>query len=129
MLKNLNLDKKVYLIGRKTKEELAVFMAAADIFVLNTGYEGFSHQILEAMSARMPVITTTACGNPEVVRQGENGFMVKYNDEFNLIEAIKTLWQTPELRKRFIEEGKKTAQYFSQEKMIEETIKTLNPKP
>lgn len=126
MIKNLGLEKKVYLAGKKNKEELALYAAAADIFVLNTGYEGFSHQLLEAMSAGVPVVTTAIGGNPEVIRQGENGFMVKYNDEFNLIEAIKTVWQTPQLRERFIEEGKKTAQYFNPEKMIQETIKVIS---
>ncbi|MBI2063488.1 MAG: glycosyltransferase family 4 protein [Candidatus Yanofskybacteria bacterium] len=125
MIKNLGLEKKIYLVGKKNKEELGLYIAAADIFILNTGYEGFSHQILEAMSAGIPVITTATGGNLEVIHQGENGFLVRYNDEFNLIEAIKTIWQTPELRERFIEEGKKTAAYFSPEKMIDETIATL----
>lgn len=125
IVKNMRLENKVYLVGRKTKEELATLLAAADIFVLNTAYEGFSHQILETMAAGVPVITTAVGGNREVVRQGENGFMVKYNDEFNLIEAIKTVWQTPELRERFVEGGKKTTELFSLEKMLDETIKIL----
>ncbi len=127
IVKNMHLENKVFLVGKKPKEELALFSAAADIFVLNTAYEGFSHQILEAMAAGLPVITTAVGGNREVIRQGENGFMVKYNDEFNLIEAIKTAWQTDDLRTRFIEEGKKTVEYFSSEKMINETIKILTP--
>ncbi len=125
IVKNMHLENKVYLVGKKSKEELALFSAAADIFVLNTAYEGFSHQILEAMAAGMPVITTAVGGNREVIHQGENGFMVKYNDEFNLIEAIKTVWQTPELRERFIEEGKKTATLFNVDKMCQETIALL----
>lgn len=125
MVKNLGLDKKVFIIGKKSKEDLAVYLAAADIFVLNTGYEGFSHQILEAMSAGAPVITTSAGGNKEIIRQGENGFMVKYNDEFNLIEAVKTLWKMPELREQFIEEGRKTERLFTADNMLKETIKLL----
>jgi len=95
------------------------------MFVLNSGYEGFSHQILEAMTAGIPIITTAVGGNKEVIRQGENGFMVKYQDEFNLVEAIKSLWQNPELREEFKKEGKKTADKFSSEKMFEETVKVL----
>lgn len=128
IVKNMRLENKVYLVGKKSREELALFLAAADISVLNTAYEGFSHQILEAMTAGVPVVTTAVGGNREVIHQGENGFIVKYNDEFNLIEAIKTVWQTEELRNRFIEEGKKTAQYFSPEKMINETVETLSTK-
>ena len=125
MVKNLGLERKVYLVGRKSQEELATYMAASDMFVLNSGYEGFSHQILEAMTAGVPVITTAVGGNKEVMRQGENGFIVKYQDEFNLIEAIKSLWQNAELRDEFKKEGKKTAEHFSSEKMFEETIKIL----
>jgi len=125
MIKNLGLERKVYLVGRKSQEELATYMAAADLFILNSGYEGFSHQILEAMTADVPVITTAVGGNKEVIRQGENGFMVKYQDEFNLVEAIKSLWQNPELREEFKKEGKKTVERFSSEKMLEETIKIL----
>lgn len=121
MVKNLGLDKKVYVIGRKNQEELKVYFAAADIFVLNSGYEGFSHQILEAMACGVPVITSAIMGNREIVHQGENGFMTKYNDEFNLIEAIKTLHQDDELKEKFIREGKKTVEFFSVEKMILET--------
>lgn len=125
MVKNLGLERKVYLVGRKTQEELATYLATADMFVLNSGYEGFSHQILEAMTAGVPVITTAVGGNKEVIRQGENGFMVKYQDEFNLAQAIKSLWENKELQEEFKKEGKKTAEHFSSEKMFSETIKLL----
>lgn len=128
MIKNMRLDKKVFLVGKKSKEELATYLAASDIFVLNTGYEGFSHQILEVMSAEVPVITTAVGGNKEIIDQGRNGFLVKYNDEFNLVEAIKVLWNDNELVTQFKEEGKKTIEKFSLEKMIEETTKTFNSK-
>ena len=125
MVKNLGLERKVYLVGKKSQEELATYLAASEMFVLNSGYEGFSHQILEAMTVGVPIITTAVGGNKEVIRQGENGFMVKYQDEFNLIEAIKSLWQNSELREEFKKEGKKTVEHFSSEKMFKETVKIL----
>ena len=123
---NLGLERKVYLVGRKTLAEVALFYAASDIFVLNTGYEGFSHQILEAMQAGVPVITTTVGGNREVVTQGENGFLVRYNDEFNLVEAIKALWKQEDLREHLIASAKDTVAHFSIEKMFEQTVTLLN---
>jgi glycosyltransferase involved in cell wall biosynthesis len=119
------LERKVFLVGRKNKKELAELMAAADVFVLNTGYEGFSHQLLEAMRAGVPVVTTTAGGNRELIEQGENGFMVRHNDEFNLVEAIKTLHRNEAMRRRFIESGHRTADRFSVERMLEETERIL----
>jgi len=113
------------LVGRRSQEDLAIFLAAADIFVLNTGYEGFSHQILEAMAAGVPVITTRVGGNREIIHQGENGFMIKYNDEFNLVESIKALWENEEIRERFSKEGKEAVKFFSLDKMLKSTVKIL----
>lgn len=126
IVKNMGLGQKVFLVGKKSKEEMSLYLAAADMFVLNSGYEGFSHQILETMTAGVPVIASVAGGNKEIITQGENGFLVKYNDEFNIVEAIKALWNDKELAEHFAEEGKKTVRKFSSEKMVEETVKVLS---
>lgn len=125
MARTLGLERKVFIVGAKSRSELAVYLAAADMFVLNTGYEGFSHQLLEAMRAGVPVVTTTAGGNRELVEQGENGFMVKYNDEFNLVEAIKSIWRSDDIRKKFAANGRATAAKFSAERMLAETLEIL----
>ena len=80
------------------------------------------------MAAGVPVVASAISGNKEVIDQGENGFLVKYNDEFNLIEAIKGLWQNSELREEFLEKGLETVKKFGLDRMIQETIKILNPK-
>ncbi len=125
MIKNLKLDKKVYLVGIKSKEELAIYLAAADMFVLNTGYEGFSHQILEVMVAGVPIITTNVGGNKEIMVHGENGLVVEYNDEFGLLAAIKTIWRKPEIGKKITNRAKKSVGLFNPDKMIEQSISLL----
>lgn len=125
MVKNLRLERKVILAGRKNPEEISEYLAAADLYILNSGYEGFSHQLLEVMIAGVPLITTNVGGNKEIIHQGENGIMVKYNDEFNLIEVIRAVWNNQELQEHFVAEGKKTAAYFNVEKMIKETVALL----
>ncbi|OGN07910.1 MAG: hypothetical protein A3C61_03290 [Candidatus Yanofskybacteria bacterium RIFCSPHIGHO2_02_FULL_39_10] len=129
MVKNMGLERKVYIVGKKSREEMAVYFAAADMFVLNSGYEGFSHQILEAMAAGVPVIASAVGGNREVIEQGRNGFLIKYNDEFNLIEAIKGMHQSLELRDEFAAEGRETIVKYSVEKMIEQTFALLENRP
>ena len=124
-VQNLGLEKKVYIVGRKSPAELEAYLKAADVMVLNTGYEGFSHLLLEAMAVGLPVVTTSAGGNREIIKQGENGFLVKYNDEFNLIEAIKTIWYVHELRQKMIENGFETVKRFPPERTIAETKEVL----
>ncbi|HXK37054.1 MAG TPA: glycosyltransferase family 4 protein [Candidatus Paceibacterota bacterium] len=125
VIRTLGLERKVFLVGRKSASELAWYLAAADLFVLNTGYEGFSHQILEAMQAGIPVITTTAGGNREVIVQGQNGIMVRYNDEFNLLEAIKAVWKQGDLREKLVANARHTVAAFSTERMYEATKEVL----
>ena len=124
--RNLGLERKVFLVGRKSSADVALYLAASDIFVQNTGYEGFSHQVLEAMKAGVPVITTSVGGNREIIRQGENGLLVRYNDEFNLVEAIKTVWRQQDLRDQIVANGRITADVFSVGRMFGETAELLN---
>ena len=77
------------------------------------------------MHAGTPVITTNVGGNKEVIKQGENGFMVRYNDEANLFEAIKTVWQSNEIKQKFIDNGRETIKNFTVDRMVEETIRIL----
>lgn len=124
-VRNLGLERKVSLVGRKNAQQLAMYLAAADMFVLNTGYEGFSHQILEAMTVGVPVVTTTAGGNREIVTQGDNGLLVRYNDEFNLLEAIKAVWSQGELRERLVANAHHTVVAFSVGAMVNGVRKVL----
>jgi glycosyltransferase involved in cell wall biosynthesis len=125
MARTLGLERKVIVVGSVSRDELRTYLAAADVFVLNTGYEGFSHQLLEALRAGVPVVTTTAGGNRELITQGETGFMVKYNDEFNLVEATKMLWSNEQVRRKFVANGRKAAERFSVDRMLSETINVL----
>jgi len=125
MVQNLNMQKKIFLVGKKSREEMLLYLQSAELMILNSGYEGFSHQILEAMTAGVPVVTSNVGGNREIIRQGENGFMVKYNDEFNIVEAVKTLWHSSELREKFISEGKKSTAQYTPERTIRETKAVL----
>lgn len=82
------LGDAVQLLGALPKSRLAELLSAADLFVLNTRYEGLSHQILEAMALGAPVVTTAVGGNPEIVRDGETGWLVPYGDGAALGRAM-----------------------------------------
>jgi glycosyltransferase involved in cell wall biosynthesis len=69
---SVNIDVKVGL----SSEGLVSEMHKADVFVLPSLTEGFAHVILEAMSAGLPVITTTNTCGPDVISEGIDGFVV-----------------------------------------------------
>lgn len=119
MIINMGLERKVFLVGRKSHADLLKYLKAADVFALHTGYEGFSHQIVEAMACGLPVVTTDIGGNSEIITNGKNGFLVGYNEEFELTESIRSVLQSNDLREQFIIEGLKTASQFSVKKTVD----------
>lgn len=125
MIRSLGLDRKVYLVGRQSHEQISKYLAAADLFVLNTGYEGFSHQLLEAMAHRVPVISTAVGGNREVIDQGKHGILIRYNDEFNLVQTIHALWSEPTKQAELVEAAYVRVQEFSIDRMVDATEQVL----
>jgi glycosyltransferase involved in cell wall biosynthesis len=94
-------------------------MGAADLFVLNTAYEGLSHVLIEAMQIGLPIITTRVGGNTELIDDGRSGLLVSFDDEEGLTRAIgDSLGDYGSALVR-ADEAKKSLSKFSKEKMIE----------
>ncbi len=74
--------------GTLSHKDLLATMKEADVFVLNSSYEGLSHVLVEASMLHVPIIATTAGGNPEVVQDGVNGKLIPPNDRAALIDAL-----------------------------------------
>ncbi len=70
----------------------------ADIFVMTSEFEGTPNVLLEAMASGLPVVSTNVGGVPEVVRHGQNGFLVDPGDDEGLCVALERLIADPELR-------------------------------
>ena len=108
----------VIFLGLLSHEVLSNYIRASDIFVLNTGYEGLSHQLLDVMALRTPIITTNIGGNPEVVENLKNGLLVPYNDKEATKNAIELLLRDRGLRERLMHGGVERVLFFSKEKAV-----------
>ncbi len=75
------------------QRELYKIYAQMDIFVLNSLQDGFGLVLLQAMSTGLPIIATTNTGAPDVVKEGENGFVIPINDEAALADKILFYYQ------------------------------------
>lgn len=60
----------------------------SEMFVLPTLEDGSPFVVLEAMAAGVPVLVTTECGSQEMIRQGENGWVIQPADEIALADAL-----------------------------------------
>jgi glycosyltransferase involved in cell wall biosynthesis len=83
------------------QEEVAPLYAAFDALVLPSGNEGTPVSVIEALAAGTPVVATRVGGVPDVVRDGEDGFLVEPGASDELADRLADLARDPELRKRF----------------------------
>ena len=82
------------------QESVAPFYAAFDAFVLPSANEGTPVTAIEALAAGRPVVATRVGGVPDVVRDGEDGFLVEAGDVDALAERLASLAADPGLRER-----------------------------
>lgn len=96
-VKELQLDQKVGFTG--TRHDIAAVLNMLDIFVLSSKSEGISMTLLESMSCCLPVVATEVGGNPEVVVDGETGYLVPPENPGALADKLLQLILDPALRK------------------------------
>ena len=85
-------------------------MKSIDIFVLSSLSEGTSITLLEAMASGKPVVVTDVGGNPALVREGENGFLVPSGNPSAMAAALIRLMGDRQLRVRMSAANLKTVE-------------------
>ncbi len=114
----LGLDKRVHFLG--LRQDIPRILALLDVFVLPSLSEGLSMAILEAMIAGKPVVATQVGGNPELVVEGETGFLVPPRDSHALASRVATLLTNKQQAVQFAEQGRRRAEgQFSLASMVE----------
>lgn len=100
---------RVRFLGAMPLDQLMRHYREYDLFVLPTGPgEGIPRVLLEAMAGGLPVVTTRVSGITSLIRDGENGLLADGNTEA-LVTAVRTLIESPALRRRLIQNGYATA--------------------
>lgn len=120
----LGLNDRVYFAGSRSKSETLSLMAACDLFVLNSTYEGLPHVVLEAMSLGLPVVATSVGGTPEVVQHGKNGILISPVGD-DLVATLRWLREDIETRHQLAKGAKETAKAFAFVAMLDATERVL----
>lgn len=121
-----NLKEHVILLGSIDKNLLFNYLKKSDVFVLYSRYEGLSHLLLEALSAKTIVIASSAGGNKEVIVDGENGFLVPLDDKEALERRISYVLKDSLIKNILGANIDKQLKTFDKERMISEISQTLN---
>ncbi len=114
---NYKLEDKVKLIGQI--ENASKYLTAFDVFVLPSVKEGFPWALIEAMSAKLPVIATNVGAIPEILEDGKNGLMVEPGKPDQIAEKINTILADDRLRLELGIQAHQTVLFkFSLDKMV-----------
>ena len=111
--KELELSENVFFLEAQPFDKVLKHYNESDIFVLpcvvaEDGSRDITpNSLIEAMAMKLPVISTTVTGIPEIVDNGINGILIPPNDIDALVNAVEKLFNEPLLRRQFGENARR----------------------
>ena len=120
---SLALDGCIHFPG--LQQDVRPYLSAMNLYMISSNYEGLPIALLEAMSASLPVVSTSVGGIAEVVVEGKTGFLVANPDPEALAAHAAQLLNNVRLRSAFGEAGqRRVEEQFSMQRMVHE-LQTL----
>ena len=117
----LRLGASVRILG--WREDVPALMAASDVVVLASRWEGLPYALLEAMALARPCVATEVGGCPEAIEPGESGLLVPPEDPAALAEAILALLADRERAQALGQAAaKRVEERFSVHRSVAETV-------
>lgn len=113
-------DQDVRFLGPRV--DVAALMRQADILVLSSDHEGFPNVLLEAMAARLPVVSTPAGDAASVLLPGVTGYIVSPDDVEELSEKVASLAAAPALRLAMGRAGRKRVELLFRDETLGERL-------
>jgi len=111
LARELGVEAYVRFTGPLPERDLHLAYAASDVFALPSKYESFGFVFLEAMAYGVPIVGVRTGGVPELIRPGENGFLLRSaDDDRGLQQALERLILDRGLRKEMGERARHSVQ-------------------
>jgi glycosyltransferase involved in cell wall biosynthesis len=125
LVKDGGLDDRVIFTGYRP--DLIDVLKIMDVLVVASVVESFGRVALEAMAAGVPVLAVRAGGLPEIVRHGQNGFLLDSRDPRVIALGLEYIFQNPDKAKEAVAGGRRTIlERFTLERQIREVERVLD---
>lgn len=113
----LNLEDSLILKGNE--KNIQSKYLENSIYVMSSRYEGFGMVLIEAMSCGLPLISFDCpCGPKDIIKDGENGFLVEFGNIEEMAEKINYLIENEEKRIEMGKKSKELSYNYSEEKIM-----------
>jgi glycosyltransferase involved in cell wall biosynthesis len=120
LARELGVDGTLRFLGYRT--DVLDVMAAMDLFILTSYWEGLPYTVLDAMALRKPVVATAAVGTRDIVQDGVTGLLTPVGDAEAAARAAARVLSSPEEASAMGEAGREIIlRRFSQEAMVKRT--------
>ena len=123
LISDLDLSKRVILLGNIDIKFLSDLYRGSDVLVFPSLYEGFGIPVVEAMASGIPVITSNRASLPEVAQNA--GVICDPFDTECMFEAIMKITTIDSVKNELIKKGLERAKTFSSESQFKALIKVL----
>ena len=114
----LGVTSQLVLTG--LRRDVPELMAAFDLFVLSSLWEGLPRVLPQAMATGLPIVATACDGSAEAVVEGENGYLVPPAKPEQLANRVRLLLSDPAQMARLGEAGKARVVEFGDQRMVEQ---------
>jgi len=122
-IKKYGLSSRIIFTSVVSEEEKIILYDISKVFILPSIYEPFGIVILEAFARGKPVIAVDSDGPRYLIKNGENGFLVRYGDVESAAKYIKLLLKDRKLYRKISTNNIKKAKQFAWEKIVKKIIK------
>jgi glycosyltransferase involved in cell wall biosynthesis len=127
-ISKLNLESVVTYLGRR--EDVPVLIQASSMLLLVSSNEGLPNVLMEAQYLERPVVCTRAGGSPEIVVDGQTGFIVEKDDFKGLVKRCREILTDQALAKKMGAAARRhIAENFAVEQMVQKTLDVYSIDP
>lgn len=114
--KELGVNENIEFLGYR--KDVKNFLMLSDLAVASSRREGLPANIMEAMAIGLPIVATNVRGHRDLIKDGENGYVVEVDDEDKFISSINEIYNNYELREKFKKQSLKLIEEYSLDNIL-----------
>ncbi len=120
-----SLEEHVSLVGSVNRDVMFEYLSASDVFVLDTSFESFSFQVVEAMHTGIPIVTTRVGSLPELITHKKEGLLIEVDDKKQMKKNIQDIFERGIDIKKMSEDARDKAQTFSIQNTLDALVEKM----